>query len=352
MIRPVVVALDVGGTSVKGGLVDPLGGVEFEIRRPTGTERGVQAVLDGITTMVRALLEGATPAGLAPVSIGIGVPGIVDVQSGIARYAANLGWRDVPLGSMLQAEFGLPVAVGHDVRLAGLAEARVGAGSGVESVFFVSIGTGIAGTLCQQGQIYDGATGQAGEVGHLVVRPGGPLCACGNRGCLEAIASAARIADRYSTGRGSVVSAARVVELVGQGDSLAVRIWAEAIDALADGLAMVTSLIDPGRIVIGGGLSLAGDTLLSPLTAALPTRLTFRPAPPLDVTVLGDLAGVIGAALHAWDRTPTLRPTGGHPVGRGQIGRDQRGDRSSPPPLVSPDSGRTGAAGEASPARS
>ncbi|RIJ69725.1 ROK family protein [Nakamurella silvestris] len=296
-----VVALDVGGTSVKAGLVDSAGRIHAELRRPTGVGGGVDAVVDGLIGVITELVEQAESTGRTPEAIGLGVPGIVDGPAGIARYSANLGWRDLPLAQLLRQRFGHPVTLGHDVRLGGLAEARMGAGAGVDSIFFLSIGTGVAGAVTRLGQVESGATGQAGEVGHLIVRPGGPMCGCGNRGCVEAIASAARIADRYSSESGRTVTAEEVVAQVTAGDPLAVEVWQDAVGALADALASVTVLFDPGRIVVGGGLSLAGATLIDPLTTALRARLRFRLPPPVAVTELGDRAGLIGAGLQAWD---------------------------------------------------
>ena len=302
-MRAVVAALDVGGTSIKAALIDRRGHALVELRRPTAVESGPDAVVNGILALAQELVE--TP-GVDVRAVGICVPGTVESAAGIARLAVNLGWRDVPLVALIAARTGVPVALGHDVRTAVLAEARSG-GAAHGSMFFVAIGTGIAGGLAQDGVVNDGASGLGGEVGHLGVRPDGPPCRCGNRGCLETIASASRISDRYAalTGRADV-SAHQIADLVRAGDVAAQAIWDEAVGALADALAAVTVLIDPGRFVLGGGLSLAGATLTDPLGAALAMRLTFRPAPPISLSVLGDRAGLLGAAIRAWDRLDVL----------------------------------------------
>jgi len=306
----VVAALDVGGTSIKAGLVDRQGRVLFSTRRPTVVEQGPAAVVAGIVDLADELCsasEISAGAGTSAVpastvkAIGVVVPGTVDRVAGVARLAVNLGWRDVPLVALIEARTGLPVSLGHDVRAAALAEARLGAGAGDESMFFMAIGTRKAGGLARSGVVEDGAAGLSGEIGHLVVRHGGPACRCGNHGCLEAVASASRISDRYASSTGRTTSAETIAALVRSGDLPAQLVWAEAIDALADALAAVTVLMDPARFVLGGGLSLAGATLVDPLVAALFQRLTFRPAPPVSLTALGDRAGVLGAALRAWD---------------------------------------------------
>lgn len=291
-----VAALDVGGTSIKAGLVTQQGVVLREARRPTGAEDGPEAAVERIIAFATDLVDSDHVR-----AIGIGVPGVVDGAAGIARYAANLGWRDVPFVRLLSDRLGLPVALGHDVRLGALAEAVLGAGTGSESVYFVAIGTGIAAGMVSGGRVDNGASGQAGEVGHLVVRPGGPLCGCGNHGCLESIASASRIGRAYTDLTGVTASARDVVDLLPTGDAAAQQVWDSAIEALADALAAVTILQDPGMIVIGGGLSLAGRILTEPLAVAMAQRLTFRSPPPIAVTELGDRAGLAGAALLAWD---------------------------------------------------
>ena len=302
-MEAVVAALDVGGTSIKAALIDRGGHALAELRRPTAVDSGPDAVVAGILALADELVE--TP-GADVCAVGICVPGTVESAAGIARHAVNLGWRDIPLVSLIAERTGVPVALGHDVRTAVLAEAR-SRGAAQGSMFFVAIGTGIAGGLARDGVVDDGASGLGGEVGHLVVQPGGPPCRCGNRGCLETIASASRISDRYAarTGREGV-SARQIADLVRTGNAAAQTIWDEAVDALADALAAVTVLIDPGRFVIGGGLSLAGATLADPLGIALAQRLTFRPAPPISLSVLGDRAGALGAAIRAWDRLDAL----------------------------------------------
>lgn len=297
---PVTVAVDVGGTAIKCGLVDAAGHLVHEERHPTGARCGPDAVVATIVS-VAADLAGAARGFGGAAAVGLGVPGIVDGAAGVARYAANIGWRDVPFAALVADATGLRAVLGHDVRNGALAEARRGAGAGRRSVYFLAIGTGVAGGLVVDGQIEDGATGQAGEIGHLTVRRGGPRCRCGGRGCLEAIASASRIAARYrraARGRGTARDVARLVDA---DDPVATAVWTEAIAALADALAAQVVLADPGCIVLGGGLSLAGETLRAPLAAALAERIAFRTPPPLLLAGLGDRAGLIGAALRAQD---------------------------------------------------
>nr|WP_322097810.1 ROK family protein [Nakamurella alba] len=296
-----VVAVDIGGTSIKGAVAVRVdGGVELvgpSVRRATRAVDGPQAVLEAVLSVLTEL-QGQAPD---VVAAGVGVAGTVDAAAGLVRFSANLGWRDLPLAGIAAQHTGLPIVLGHDVRSAALAEARLGAGRDENFVWFVSLGTGIAGGLITAGQVDPGATGQAGEFGHIVVDPGGDPCGCGNRGCLETLASASRVAARYRALTGVDTGAAEVAAAMRAGDAAAQQIWDDAAEALGAGLATVTALLDPGVVVLGGGLALAGDLLRDPVATALAQRLTFRRPPPVRVTTLGDQAGLLGVALAAFD---------------------------------------------------
>ncbi|WP_327042088.1 ROK family protein [Micromonospora ureilytica] len=301
----VVVALDVGGTGMKCALVRPDGVVVRSERHPTDAARGPAAVVGTILEVAGGLADKARADGLAPIAVGIAVPGVVDEARGVAVWSANVGFRDVPLRDLTVKRLGLPTALGHDVRVGGLAEARLGAGRGTGHVLFVAIGTGIAAAHVVDGRAAVGAHGAAGEIGHILVRPDGPRCGCGRPGCLEAVASAAAIGRRYAELGGKTtdapVTAAEVAERAAAGEPLAGQVWQEAVEALADGLASGQALFDVATIVLGGGLAQAGDRLLTPLRAALHERMTFHREPQLVAAALGDEAGCLGAALLALD---------------------------------------------------
>ncbi|MEY9947446.1 ROK family protein [Kitasatospora sp. GAS1066B] len=310
-----VIALDVGGTRIKAGVMAPDGTVLHTEHRATRAEFGPDAVLEAVLGCATELSRV-----YAPRAAGLAVPGLVDEASGVAVFAANLGWRQVHLQRWLAKELGIPVAFGHDVRAGALAEARLGAGHGCRSFLFVPVGTGIAAAVMLDGRAMAGSHGFAGELGHLVVRPGGEPCPCGGRGCLEALASAAAIARRYqqATGAGEIsgrcdITAEDVQHRAAAGDQHAARIWREAIEALADGLAAAITLLDPERIVIGGGLADAGQPYFGPLRAALAARLTFQRMPEIRPAALGHQAGCLGAALLAQDlrQPPGQGPAGG-----------------------------------------
>ena len=297
----VVIALDVGGTSIKCALVGPDAAIRHTERHPTGAERGPQAVVETILTVAGGLAGKARADGLEPSAVGIAVPGIVDEVAGVAVWSANVGFRDVPLRELAGRRLGLPTLLGHDVRVGAIAEARLGAGRDATHVLFVAVGTGIAAAHVIDGVAQSGAHGAAGELGHVVVRPGGSICGCGTRGCLEAVASAAAVGRRYTELAGTPATAAEVAALAATGDDLAAQVWREAVDALADGLLTAQSLLDVELMVLGGGLAEAGEHLLDPLRSALRDRLGFRREPRLVCAALGDVAGCLGAALLALD---------------------------------------------------
>ncbi|MEH1099681.1 ROK family protein [Micromonospora sp. CPCC 205561] len=298
----VVVALDVGGTGMKCALVGADGAVRRAERHPTGAGRGPDAVVDTVLRVAEGLAAVARADGLDPVAVGIAVPGVIDEARGVAVWSANVGFRDVPLRDLARERLGLPATLGHDVRAGGLAEARLGAGRDAEEVLFVAIGTGIAAAHVVGGTAATGAHGAAGEIGHILVRPGGPRCGCGRPGCLEAVSSASAIGRRYSELAGVTATAAEVAERAATGEPLAVDVWREAVEALADGLATGQSLFDVQTVVLGGGLARAGALLFDPLRSALHERMTFHREPRLVAAALGDEAGCLGAALLALDK--------------------------------------------------
>ena len=198
------------------------------------------------------------------------------------------------------AAWRLPVRIANDVASGGVAEHRLGAGVGTQDLAFVPLGTGIAASIVSGGRLVTGHRGETAEIGHLAVRTG-VRCACGRDGCLEAIASAAAIARRYTALSGKPVSGAQDVAARLSTDAAARQVWQDAVEALADGLGIVSLVVGPALVVIGGGLSRAGEGLLGPLRVALRERATVVQPAEVTVSALGDRGGVIGAALLARD---------------------------------------------------
>jgi glucokinase len=290
---PSVIAVDVGGTSVKAAVIDGQGATLRRSDVPTPVDDGPEAVVAAIRAAVGEL------AGPDVAAVGVVVPGVVEVGTGIARYSTNLGWRNVPLAELLSADVGVPVAVDHDVRAAGHAERVLGRARGVRDCLVVVIGTGIAGVVVSGGAHQRGATDLAGEIGHIPVYPDGDTCACGQRGCTETYASAAAISRRYRALTGTVLSAAEICA-ARDADPAAARVWDDAAQALGLALTTYTMLLDPSLVVLAGGLSAAGTALRDPVRDALAARLAWRPVPAVEISPLAGRAGQYGAALFAW----------------------------------------------------
>lgn len=285
-----VLAIDVGGTSVKARWTDSAGTILAEARRPTPVNdpRG--------EALANLLAELATRQGPQLAAIGLVVPGIVDERAGMVREAVNLGWRSLPVAEIAKHHLhatgvNVPLAFGQDVRAGALAEARDGAAAGTcGPVAFVPIGTGVAAALVVDGEIAP-LSPTAGEIGQLTIRGGAFE---GQR--LEEVASAAAIARR--TG---VEHAREAAALVQAGDRHAAEVWADAIDALAEALAWTTVVTGCNSVVIGGGLAESGDLLLAPLREALRSRLSGLVPPSLVRARYGEAAGVVGAGILARD---------------------------------------------------
>ena len=317
--RRVVVAVDVGGTTIKGAVFDAEGAGLSDLA--VATPPGADATLAAVRKAVRTLVSGRRDRVEA---VGVVVPGTVDAAAGVVGFSANLGWRELPLVEVLQADAGVPVRLEHDVRAAGLAERTVGCTVGVDDYLLAVIGTGISGEVRVAGRTVLGAGAAAGEFGHAPIWPDGEPCPCGQRGCLERYASAAAISRRYAERqRTAVLESAGAIAGRRDYDPIAREVWAEAIEALAIAFASYTMVLDPAMIVIAGGLSGAGDALLAPLLVALAERVVWRDPPALRLSPLGHRGGLIGAALTAWaavGRSSAGVGDLGQPAGRVRIG--------------------------------
>jgi glucokinase len=300
-----VVALDVGGTAMKGVILDPDGKISHIYRWPTPHTEGPAAVVAAVLGSVEELLRRAGNA----VAVGLVVPGLVDDRAGIALYSENIRWRDVPFRDLVAAQSGLPVGFGHDVRAGGLAERTLGAAQDFDDVLFMPIGTGISGAMYVAGRLIENK--YAGEIGHIDVGSG-EACACGATGCLEAVASGASIARRYNRATGgSAAGAQEVLMLMANGDLAAATVWDDALEALTRALAMYTSLLAPELVVIGGGLSGAGEALLEPLRRRVRERLVWQQVPQIVAAHLGENAACVGAGLlarQAFAQTSSSKP--------------------------------------------
>jgi glucokinase len=304
------IGIDIGGTKVLGGVVDPAGHVLTRERRQTDG-RSAAAVEDTIVEMVNDLADRYDVA-----AVGIGAAGFVDASRSVVLFAPHLAWRNEPLREAVMARIGMPVVVDNDANAAALAESRFGAAVGHRYVLCVTLGTGVGGALVIDNRVFRGANGMAGEVGHIQVVPDGHRCQCGNRGCLEQYASGnalvrearelvvagspvAHTLRALAGPDASALTGPLVTQAARDGDPLATELLADVGRWLGVGLAGMTAAFDPSCIVVGGGVSEAGDLLLAPAREAFSRQLVgrgYRPEPPLLPAALGADAGFIGAA--------------------------------------------------------
>lgn len=298
MSRGSVLGIDIGGTSITADLVTCDGDLLETRRRRTG--RG-DAALNTLEELIAEAADGAEARGSALRGIGVLSPGHVDEVSGRVHFASNLDWQDVPLSDVLGRSpriAGAPLAVGHDVRWAGIADGAFGAARGVRDYVVLSIGTGIAACLVVDGAVLTGATGSAGEVGHATAVAGGDRCACGRVGCLDAYASGAGLLRRYAarSGRTDVESVADLIAVLDV-DPDARAVWDEGIDALVTGLCTLIMTVDPAVVSLVGGVSQAGERLTAPLGERLAAEAGWKSVPQLLVSPLQAIPGRAGAVL-------------------------------------------------------
>lgn len=320
--RRLVLGLDVGGTKLAAGVLDAGAGtaelLAFE-QAPARAQDGPDAMIERLVELGRKALAASQGEGDELVAVGVGCGGPLDPATGVVAGPMNLpGWDRVPLGERLAEAFGRPVGVENDATAATLGESRFGAGRGVHDLVYLTISTGIGGGVISGGRLLRGASGNAGELGHLTIDVDGRRCACGRRGCLEAIASgtntAARAREAIEAGEPSVlpelaggveaVTAATVVEGVRRGDALATRIWRETTTAIGLGVADAINAFDPALVVLGGGVAGAGELLLVPVRQVAREAALRAPGREVRIvaTALGERLGVVGAAAVALDR--------------------------------------------------
>jgi glucokinase len=311
--------IDLGGTKTLAAVVDiTTGEVIASERKRTHAEKGQEYISLHITDLSAAALESAAlPNGATIAAVGIGAAGQIDRKNGIVVDAPNLGVKDMPVAEILGKHFGKPVGVGNDVEVAALGEYLYGAGRGYSTFVVMFVGTGIGGGIVQNGRLYAGLTGTAGEVGHMTIQAGGRICPCGSRGCLEAYASRTAITTAIMAeihhGRSSILAedaehqlkegetiirSGLLAHALDHGDDLVTEIITEAADYLGYGLASVMNFYNPECIILGGGVIEAIDLLFE--SAVHRARITALADPGLKTKILraklGDFSGVVGAA--------------------------------------------------------
>jgi len=306
------VGVDLGGTNIRAAVFDEGMEVLGRFEMPTLAQEAADDVIGRIAACVREALDRSSVGAGDIGGVGVGAAGLTDWRTGVVVLASNLGWKNVPLKERLQQQLdGLRVEVDKDTNAAALAEARLGAGREFKHFLYVTAGTGIGGGLILGGALYRGATGGAGDIGHVVVDPDGPPCGCGGHGCVEVFSSGAGMVDRARemlSGGAQAASSSMTVEgltteaifeSANQGDAVAAEVVETAGRALGLALAGYVNLNNPEAIVLGGGVARAGKVYTDPVERELRRRAlpalgeVVRLVPP----ALGDDVGVAGAAL-------------------------------------------------------
>jgi glucokinase len=312
-----VLSLDIGGTKLAVGVVTSDGAVHGLVVEPTRRWEGPDAVIPRLFDLGHRAVAAAA-LGRPVEAVGISCGGPLDSATGVLISPPHLlGWVDVPLGSMTRDEFGVPVYLENDATAAALGEHRFGAARDVGTMIYLTISTGVGGGAVIDGRLHRGAAGNGGELGHLMVRPGGRLCSCGRRGCLEAYVSGTNIAERAAEGlragrAGGVgsrlagvdpLTAADVAAAALAGDAFARAVWTETTDVLGQAVTDLVNVFEPELVVLGGGVTRSGAMLLDPVAEAV-ARDAMPPAAKAARVVLaglGDVVCVVGAGVVALD---------------------------------------------------
>lgn len=312
-----MLGLDIGGTKLAAGVVDAAGRTRSFLVIPSYPKRGARAELDRLFALGRqALSQQPQDRTTAVRAVGIGCGGPLDPVRGVLLCPLHLpGWRDVPVTAWAQESFGLPAVLDNDGTAAAAGEHRFGAGTAARNLVYLTLSTGVGGGMVIDGRVYRGAAGNGGEPGHVSIDRNGRHCrGCGRRGCLEAYVSGTSIAERareaLSGGAASSLSAlaevtaADVDRAAAAGDPVATAVWEQTTEALACGLTSIVNLLEPELVVLGGGVTRAGERLLGPVREAV-RRQAMGPAARacrIVPAALGDRVGVAGAAAVAFER--------------------------------------------------
>jgi glucokinase len=301
-MKDIVVGIDVGGTNVKLGLVDPVGKVlsrsSFSTRKFAQTP---DILVDAVAEAVRALLQGQSFTRERVAGVGIGVPGLVDVPAGIVRLLPNIpGWHNVPLGSVLGQKLGMTVQVENDVNMITLGEWKHGAGRGVNHLVCVTLGTGVGAGLVLDGRIYRGPGFAAGEIGHVPLDLNGPACGCGGWGCFERYVGHARLRENgMKVFSRQDVTLEEISLLAADHDPKALEFWRQTGERVAEGLIGTVNVLNPSLVIIGGGVARSLEFMQGSIEATIRRRCMKVQGEMVRFVKarLDDDAGIIGAEV-------------------------------------------------------
>ncbi|MCD8240426.1 MAG: ROK family protein [Oscillospiraceae bacterium] len=306
------IGIDLGGSHFSVGIVDAQWRIIGEAAAPSAPERGAAAVAADMAAHILRALDAAGLSLSDCCAVGIGSPGTCDSATGVVLQAHNLGWYRVPLCALLQAELGVPAFLANDGDCAALGEVCAGAAQGSENALLVALGTGVGGGVILGGKICSGHRALGGELGHICIQMGGAECTCGARGCWEAYASAAALVRQAEVAAAEEPASAlcavgtldgrKIFDAARAGDRTAVAVLARWYQYIGVGLVNLTNVLFPEVILLGGGVSAQGETLLAPVRAYVASHIFVRDCaqpPRIECAALANRAGVIGSAAFA-----------------------------------------------------
>ena len=309
------IGIDLGGTNIAGGLVNKAGEILKKLSVPTASERGSDAVIEDIYSVIEALIK-ENNTGEPVKGIGIGVPGIADPHTGEVIVCVNLNWYNVPLKEKLSKKTDLPIYIDNDATVAGVAEFQIAQEGKYKDAVILTLGTGVGGGILVDGKVLSGHNGIGSELGHMLIGEALYTCNCGRNGCLETFASSTAIIHyaKYliQSGKSSLmmemvggdidkISGEIIFNAAKAGDSVAAEVVDRLVKYLSIGIMNIVCTLDPEIIFLGGGISMAGDFLLDKVNAALENLKYFKAKPHVTVEIakFKNDAGIIGAAMYA-----------------------------------------------------
>lgn len=309
------IGIDLGGTNIAGGLVNEKGEILIKHSIPTGRERGSDLVIEDIYKVIKALID-QNNTGSEVVGIGIGIPGISDPHTGEVLVCVNLNWYNVPLRAKLAEKTSLPIYIDNDATVAGVAEFQVAQAGKYRDAVILTLGTGVGGGILIDGKVVSGHHGIGSELGHMLIGEALYTCNCGRNGCLETFASSTAIIHyaKHLISEGNTTSMLKTVdgdlekitgevifEAAKSGDKIANQVVDRLVKYLSIGIMNIVCAIDPEIILLGGGISMAGDFLIEKINSELESLKYFKASPiaKVEIAKLKNDAGIIGAAMYA-----------------------------------------------------
>ncbi len=309
MKKRFVVGIDLGGTNLKGALLDHKCRILFKTVSSTKNFSKKESLIRAICGIVEEVLEKNSLFRNEISGVGLGLPGPIDHKAGIVHFLPNIpGWSEVPLKKILEKRLGVSVFLDNDAKLMTLAEYRLGAGRKFKNILCLTLGTGVGGGVIINGRLYRGLDNASGEIGHLPINERGPRCNCGGWGCLESYVGNSRILKEAKRRFGRDITLEELSRLAQRKNKRAKAFWAEVARQLATALTGAVNLLNPDAVIIGGGVASAGRVLFDHLREAVKERAMAVQSRRVKIlkAQLGQDAGLVGAALLAWEEIPRL----------------------------------------------